>query len=153
MAGRLSFSWLFFGLIGEELTSTAEQARVEGYVPSSINSTFLTLIPKCEKPSTFVDFFPISLCNLIYKVISKIAATCLKPILNRSISSQQFGFLKDHQITEPVGITQEVLHSIKAKNSSVIVLKLDLVKAFDRVNWTFLRLVLLQIGIPLIGVS
>ena len=48
---------------------------------------------------------------------------------------------------------QEVLHSIKTKNSNVMLLKIDLVKAFDRVNWTFLRLLLLQIGIPLIGVN
>ena len=140
-------------MIGEELTSAAEQARVEGYVPGSVNSTFFTLIPKCENPSTFAYFCPISLCNLIYKIISKIGVIRLKPILNRAISSQQFGFLKDRQITEPVGITHEVLHSIKDKNSSVLVLKLDLVKAFDRVNWTFLRLLLLQIGIPLFGVN
>ena len=61
--------------------------------------------------------------------------------------------MKDRQITEPVGIIQEVLHSIKSKNSNVLVLNPYLVKAFDRVNWTFLRLLLLQIGIPLIGVK
>ena len=58
----------------------------------------------------------------------------LKPILNSSLSVHQFGFLKDRQITEPVGITQELLHSIKTKNSNVLVLKPDLVKAFDRAN-------------------
>ena len=121
----------------------AEQARIEGFVPGSLNSTFFTLIPKCENPSTFADFRPISLCNLVYKVISKIAALRLKPLLNRAIFAQQFGFLKDRQITKPVGITHEFLHSIKSKTSSVLVLKLDLVKAFDRVNWTFLRLLLL----------
>ena len=87
------------------------------------------------------------MCNLVYKVISKIVALRLKPLPNRAISSQQFGFLKDRKITKPIGITQEVLHSIKSKNSNVLVLKLDLVKAFDRVNWTFLRLLLIQIGI------
>ena len=66
----IEFFLAFFDLIGEELTSTAEQARVEGYVSGSINSTFFTLIPKCENPSTFADFRPISLCNIIYKVIS-----------------------------------------------------------------------------------
>ena len=54
---------------------------------------------------------------------------------------------------EPVGIRQESLHSIKTKKRCAIVLKLDLVKAFDRVNWTYLRLILLQIGIPLKGVN
>ena len=52
-----------------------------------------------------------------------------------------------------MGITQEILHSIKTKNSNVLVLKLDLVKEFDSTNWTFIRLLLIQIGIPLIGVN
>ena len=85
--------------------------------------------------------------------MSKIATLCLKPLLNRAIYAQKFGFLKDRHITEPVGVTQEVLHSIKTKNSNFLVRKLDLVKAFDRVNWTFLRLLLMHIGIPLIGVN
>ena len=139
--------------MGEELVNAVEQARLNGRVTGAWNSTFLTLIPKCEKPLTFDDFRPISLCNLVYKIISKIAAIRLKTILNRSLSANQFGFLKDRQITEPVGITQELLHSIKTKNSDSLVLKLDLVKAFDRANWTFIRLLLIQIGIPLMGVN
>ena len=83
-----------------------EQARLRGRILASLKSTFLTLIPKCDKPSSFADFRPISLCNLVYKVISKIAANRLKPLLNKTISSQQFGFLKDKQIIEPIGITQ-----------------------------------------------
>ena len=52
-----------------------------------------------------------------------------------------------------MSITQELLHSIKVKKQKVMVLKLDLVKAFDHVDWTFLRLVLLQIGVPVEGVN
>lgn len=47
-----------------------------------------------------------------------------------------------------MGIVQEALHSIKTENQQALVVKLDLVKAFDRVNWSFLRLVLLHIGVP-----
>ena len=91
----VDFFLSFFDLIGEELTSATEQERLEGFVPRSLNSTFFTLIPKCENLSTFADFPPISLCNLVYKVISKIIVLRLKPILNRAISSQKFSFLKD----------------------------------------------------------
>ena len=52
-----------------------------------------------------------------------------------------------------MGITQEILHTIKTIKKSALVLNLDLIKAFDRVNWTFSRLVLLHIGIPLAGVN
>ena len=52
-----------------------------------------------------------------------------------------------------MGITQEILHTIKTKKLKVMVRKLDLAKAFDRVNWNFLRLVLLQIGVSVDGVK
>ena len=54
---------------------------------------------------------------------------------------------------EPVGITQETLHSVKIKNSCALTLKLDLVKAFDEVKWSYIRLILIQIGVPLLGVN
>ena len=52
-----------------------------------------------------------------------------------------------------MGITQEALHSVRSRNKSVLVLELDLTKAFDRVNWSFIRLILLQIGMPLEGIN
>ena len=75
--------------------------------------------------------------------MSKLATIRLKVLLDKAISKHQFGFLHDRQIIEPVGIVQEALHTIKTENQNVMVLKLDLVKDFDRVNWSFLRLVLL----------
>ena len=53
--------------------------------------------------------------------------------MDSHISGEQYGFLKNHQILEPIGITK-TLHSMKTKNTSALILKLDLVKAFDRVN-------------------
>ena len=91
----VEFFLAFFDLVGEELVNAVEQAILYGRVTGAWNSTFLTLIPKCEKPLTFDDFRPISLCNLVYKIIFKIAAIRLKPILNRSLSAIQFGFLND----------------------------------------------------------
>ena len=78
--------------------------RITGSVAPSLNSTFISLIPKVEHPVSFAEFRPISLCNLCYKLISKIAALRLKPFLDASISPQQFGFLKNRQILEPIAI-------------------------------------------------
>ena len=66
---HVEFFLAFFDLVGEDLVLVVEQARLHGKVTGAINSTFLTLIPKCEKPLTFVDFRPISLCSLVYKII------------------------------------------------------------------------------------
>ena len=111
----MEFYLWFFVLVGGELLATVESSRKAGKVISSLNSTFFTLIAKKEKPHYFANFRPISLCNLVYKLISKIAAQRLKPFLDRSISAEQFGFLKNRQIIEPVGITQEAMHTIKTK--------------------------------------
>ena len=143
----------FFQLVGHDILKDVIQSPTEGRVSGSLNATFITLIPKCDKPLSFANLSPISLCNLVYKVISKLAANRHKPILDRAISWNQFGFLHNRQIVEPIGITQEVMHTVKVEKRHVFILKLDLVKAFDRVNWTFLKLVLLQIGVPLIGVN
>ena len=65
----VEFFLAFFDLVGEELRCAAEQARLDGKVTRAINSTFLTLNPNCDKPNSFSDFRPISLCNFVYKVI------------------------------------------------------------------------------------
>ena len=85
----------FFDLLGKDLLSVVESTRVSGYIPPSLNSTFLPLIPKIDKPSTFADFRPISLCNLLYKLISKVIVVRLKPFLDSHISLEQYGFLKN----------------------------------------------------------
>ena len=133
----------YFDLLGPDLLSAIDSTRVSSYIPPSLNSTFLALIPKKDKPRTFADFRPISLCNLLYKLIAKVIAGRIKPFLDLGISQEQFGFLKNHQITNPIGIVQEVLHSVKTKNLCAFVLKLDLNKAFDRVDWTYVRLILI----------
>ena len=149
----------FFDLLGNELLSAVDCARVSGCIPPSLNSTFLALIPKKENPLTFADFKPISLCNLLYKLISKVIVVWLKPFLDSRISKEQYGFLKNCRIVEPIGIVQETLRTVKTKNTCetkntfALVLKLDLVKAFNRVNWSYIRLILIQIGVPLLGVN
>jgi hypothetical protein len=62
----------FFDLVGEDVLAMVEESRILGAIPGGLNATFLTLIPKANNPSSFDDFRPISLCNLCYKIISKL---------------------------------------------------------------------------------
>ena len=91
----MDFFLAFFDLLGSELLNMVESSRIEGRVIPSLNSTFIVLIPKKENPLTFADFRPISLCSLVYKLISKVATLHLKLYLDKFISRQQFGFLKN----------------------------------------------------------
>ena len=86
---------------------------------------------------------------MVYKLIAKTIALRLKPILSKVITQEQFGFLENRQIHDAVSLAQETIHTIKLSKNSAFVLKLDLSKAYDRVNWTFLRLVMIQIGLDL----
>jgi hypothetical protein len=139
----------FFDLVGGDLLDMVEEARLNGNISGGINLTFIALIPKVNKPQNFGDYRPISLCNLCYKIISKIIANRIKPILSRSLSEEQLGFLQGRQIQDAIGIVHECLHSIKKKKSKSLVLKLDLKKAYDCINWDLLRMILIQIGMGL----
>jgi len=86
----------FYDLFKFDLVNLVEGSRNMGYVHPHLKSTYITLIPKKKTLYTFSDFRPISLCNLVYKIISKTISNRLKPILSKFISPQQYGFLK-HQ--------------------------------------------------------
>ena len=76
----------FFDLLGPTLVQTVDLTRISRFIPPALNSTFITLIPKKDKPRSFADFRPISLCNLASKLISKVIALRLKPSLDKHIS-------------------------------------------------------------------
>jgi hypothetical protein len=86
----------------------AEEARLSGKLSGGLNATFIALIPKVNKPQCFRDFRPISLCNLCYKIISKVIANRIKPILSRSISEEQLGFLQGRRIQDAIGTITRV---------------------------------------------
>jgi hypothetical protein len=86
---------------------------------------------------------------LIYKLISKIIANHLKGCLSEIILEEQFGFLFNRQIHNVVAISQEELHSLKTSKVLAFVIKINLAKSYDKVNWTFIRLTLLQLGMNL----
>jgi hypothetical protein len=77
-----------FDLIGKDILEVIEESRSYGHIYPPLNSTFVALIPKTDIPQSFEDFRPISLCNVIYKVIAKIIAKRIKPFLSTSISKE-----------------------------------------------------------------
>ena len=108
-----------------------EESRSQRKISEIMNSTYLTLIPKKDHPDTFDDYWPISLCNLLYMLISKIIAEILKLFLGKYISEEQFAFLLDRQIIDVLGVVQECLHYAKVQKKTAFFLKLDMKKAYD----------------------
>jgi len=88
------FFHAFWDLIKEEVWQIVEESRAMRWLLPSLNSTFLALIPKEEDSVTPDKFKPIALCNVIYKVISKVIANRLKPLLPMLISPEQSGYVE-----------------------------------------------------------
>ena len=115
----------------------------------SINHTFITLIPKVNNPERVSNFQPISLCNMIYKIVSKVIANRLEPMLHSIISDTQSAFIANRLITDNILIAFESLHHMKNNcigKKGFMALKLDMSKAYDRVKWIFLEKILLKMG-------
>lgn len=138
----IEFFLELYEVLGMDLIQVVEDTRISGRIPASFNSTFIALIPKTDNPATLNEFRPISLCNCIYKIVSKVIARRLKVILSENISAEQFGFLEGRQIHEAI----EGMHSLKSRNLKGAILKIDLSKAYDKVSWIYLRLLLTHLG-------
>lgn len=120
-------------------------------LPLALNYTFIVLIPKIPKPNRIMEFRPISLCNVIYKIGSKTIANRIKPHMNSVISSTQSAFVPGRLITDNVLVAYEVNHFIHCHSQGkrgYVALKLDVSKAYDRIEWIFLEKVLIKLGFP-----
>ena len=93
--------------VGMDITQVVLSCLNSGSILKSINHTFIILIPKVKNLERVSEFRPISLCNVIYKVVSKVIANRLKPLLNSIISETQSAFIADRLITDNVLIRSE----------------------------------------------
>uniref|UniRef100_A0A8I6YKR7 Reverse transcriptase domain-containing protein n=1 Tax=Hordeum vulgare subsp. vulgare TaxID=112509 RepID=A0A8I6YKR7_HORVV len=117
--------------------------------PEGRNSTTIVLIPKVKNPRRIKDLRPISLCNVVYKLVSKVIANRLKIVLPQVISENQSAFVPGRLITDNVLIAYEVSHYLMNKRngtSGVAAVKADMSKAYERVEWSFLEAMLGKLG-------
>eukprot|EP00253_Pinus_taeda_P007380 PITA_07380 len=142
----IHFYKVCWDIIKNDLQKMVRGFMSKAKVGGSTNSTYLALIPKDSNPETFARFRPISLCNASYKILAKLLANRMKPMLPRIISSAQGGFVKGRHILDNVIQVQETIHSSKQRKEKGMIIKLDMANAFDRVNRAFLSKVLLSFG-------
>ncbi|XP_059073453.1 uncharacterized protein LOC131874206 [Cryptomeria japonica] len=148
--GPDGFTALFFqrcwDFIGNDLLLTLEESRRNRSILREINTTLIAIIPKVDNPTSFSDFHPIALCNTLYKIFTKAISIRLSKLLPRIIYLEQGGFVPGWETPEGAIVAHEILHSISQKKVPAMILKLDMLKAYDRVNWQSLVAVLYRFG-------
>jgi hypothetical protein len=114
-----------------------------------VNSTILILIPTKKNASTMGDYRPIACCNLVYKCITKILANRMIPGLDEVISSNQGAFIPKRSIAENILLAQEVVCDYhKERGAPRCTLKVDLMKAYDSLDWEYILHYLHCFGAP-----
>jgi hypothetical protein len=104
-----------------------------------MNSTFITLIPKENEARTLDRFILIALCNVVSKIISKVIANSLKPLLPIIISKEQSGFVEGKKILDNIIEAHEIIHSLKSRKKTGMIMQLDFSKACDKLSWHYME--------------
>ena len=134
----------YWSTVGPDVIDATLSVLNSGTMPPLLNHTFISLIPKIKSPKRAKDFHPISLCNVMYKLISKSIAKILK-----LISESQSAFMSNRLITNNILVAFETLHHLKNRRqgkTGFMALKLDMSKAYDRVEWVFLEKIMKKLG-------
>ncbi|WZY68165.1 hypothetical protein YC2023_000405 [Brassica napus] len=151
--GPDGFSASFFhsnwNIVGPDLITEVQKFFETGVFPPRANEINVRLIPKILNPQVVADYRPIALCNVFYKTISKLLSRRMQPLLSSIISETQSAFVPGRAISDNVLITHEVLHFLKtsrAEKRCSMAVKTDMSKAYDRLEWEFIELVLKRLG-------
>ena len=137
-AGFYQRFWLVVGrLVAEEIKNIFRDRKI----PLTPNQTHIALIPKIKGLESIRSFRPISLCNMVYKVIAKIIVVRIRPLLDKLVSPFQSVFVPRRKGVDNTIVAQEIIHTISRKKGKVryMVIKIDLEKAYDRLEWSFIR--------------
>ncbi|XP_062093504.1 uncharacterized protein LOC133799506 [Humulus lupulus] len=129
-----------WSIIGKEVASAVIEFFDLGHIPKRLNSTILALIPKVTQPSNASEYRPITCCNTLYKCISKMLCNRLIPILPKVVNQNQGAFVKNRSIAHNILILQDLLKGYNRKRVSPrCLMKIDLSKAYDSIDWNFLE--------------
>ncbi|KAL9670481.1 hypothetical protein QQ045_008034 [Rhodiola kirilowii] len=151
--GLDGFSAMFYQrnweIVGQEVVREVLNCLNNGLMNTELNETLIVLVPKVKKVEMVEDLRPISLCNVAMKLITKVLANRLKWVLPEIISQSQSAFIGGRLITDNILIAHELSHSMKCRNkqkTGSMSLKLDMSKAYDRIEWSFLKQMMLSMG-------
>jgi len=145
----------YWSILKSDLFNSVAEFFRNGKILKEINHTFLALIPKMSSPSSIGHFRPISLCSTVSKIIAKILANRLRPLLDKIISPFQSAFIPGRSIHDNILLTHEIMHKFKKLKSKQawFALKIDMEKAYDRLEWDFVLQCFTELGFHVQWVS
>ncbi|XP_071694395.1 uncharacterized protein [Rutidosis leptorrhynchoides] len=142
-----SFFKKAWDVVGDEVGCAIKEFFKNGQLLTEINHTILTLLLKVKSPSKVNDYRPISCCNVLYKCISKIITSRIKGALDVIISNNQSAFVSGRRIFDNILLTQEIMKNYHLdRGIPRCAFKVDIQKAYDTVDWEFLKEVLQGFG-------
>lgn len=120
-----------------------------GRLLREVNAIVLTLIPKVKCPGNVTEFRPIACCNVIYKCITKLLCLRIKEVLPELIAENQGAFIQGRFISHNIMICQDMVRDYGRKKSSPgVIIKMDMKKAYDSIDWSFLKQMLMVLRFP-----
>lgn len=120
-----------------------------GKLLKQVNATLLTLVPKVQNPTTAADYRPIACCNVVYKILTKIITARLQELLPSLVGAEQGAFIKQRSIVDNINVCQGLVRNYhRDKGVPRCLMKLDLRKAYDTIDWNFIRGVLKGFKFP-----
>lgn len=118
--------------MGKDVVNMVREFFEKGSMPQNLNATNVVLIPKKKYPTEVGDLRPISLCNVLVKIITKVKANRMKGCLHNVVAENQSAFVPGRLISDNIMISYEVMHYLKRKRrgkEGFMALKLDMSKA------------------------
>ena len=146
-----SFCHEYWEVIGKDIMDMVKAFWFTRKLLRKVNHTHLVLIPKVSSPSNMSQLRPISLCNMVYKVIAKLLTNRMKKPMSHFISENQSAFVAGRYIQDNILLVHEILHSLNQQSDGddkSVAMKLDVAKAYDRVDWSFLLAMMGALGFP-----
>jgi len=143
---NVDFFKAYWETLKHDILKVVDDSRRSKKVLKALNASFIALIPKQENAMTLDGFWPIALCNVVYKIISKIITNRLKPLLPSLISEEQTGYVEGRKILNNIIQAHEVVHSLKSKKQAAMIIQLDLAKSYDKLSWAYIRAILKGYG-------